>query len=61
MNSIRKNKITAKKDGHLVLELDTCELFAKIEEWFTHRFLVPLINKNRNVIFGLRDRSEGVP
>ncbi len=42
-------KITAKKDRCMILILDTCELIAETEEWFTERFLVKLINENRNV------------
>jgi len=50
-------KITAKKERRLILVLDTCELIAESEEWFTERFLVKLINENRNVALVFSGRN----
>ncbi len=38
--------IAAKKEKPVVLLLDTCELIVHVEEWFTDRYLIPLLEEN---------------
>jgi hypothetical protein len=42
--------ITAKKDKRIVLMMDTCELIVHVEEWFTGRLLIPLVDRKPNIV-----------
>ncbi len=43
-------RVTGKKGRPVVLFLDTCELLARWEDWFTSRFLAPLVEENRRLV-----------
>lgn len=44
------DKITEKGKHKLLITLDTCEVIRLSEQWLMNHFLVPILNKNNNVI-----------
>lgn len=53
------DKITEKGKHKILLMLDTCEIIKHSEQWLMNHFLVPILNKNKNVllVYSSRDNT----